>query len=112
MNFSVKKYLSLQHKLKYSCESIIYFNLNPEIIYKTCNIGYQFVKSNINPAVFDYSNKIILANSQIKTYSMYKNNVIFPRNPSFLYIMVNRNTSCNCECEAENISISYLWSMS
>ena len=48
--------------LKYSCESVIYFDLDSDIINQNCNFAYYFNKTYIEPRALDGGNEIILAN--------------------------------------------------
>ena len=52
----------VKYKYKYCCESATYFNLGSEIIKENCNFAYYSNKTDINPAVLDGGNEIILAN--------------------------------------------------
>ena len=60
-NFTVRNFFVVKHKSKYRCESAINFDLGFEIIKENCNFAYYFNKTNINPAVLDGGNEIILA---------------------------------------------------
>ena len=60
--FYCKELFVVKHKLKYSCESAIYFDLAPNIIKENCNFAYNFNKTDIKPTVLDGGNEIILAN--------------------------------------------------
>ena len=46
----------------HNCESVIYFNLDSDIIKENCNFVYYFNKTDIKPTVLDRGNEIILAN--------------------------------------------------
>ena len=52
----------VKYKSKYSCGSVIYFNLGPDIINKNCKFAFYFNKTDITPMVLDRGNEIILAN--------------------------------------------------
>ena len=60
--FNCKELFVVKHKSKYSCASVIYFNLGPDIIKENCNFAYYFNKTDITPMVFDGGNKIISEN--------------------------------------------------
>ena len=47
----------VKYKSKYSCESLIYFDLSPD-----CKFTFYFNKMDITPTVLDRDKKIILAN--------------------------------------------------
>ena len=56
-----KELLVAKHKSKYSCESVIHFNLGSDIIKENCNLVYYFNKTDIKPTVLDdgnYSSKL------------------------------------------------------
>ena len=59
--FYCKELFVVKHKSKYSCESVIYFNLGSGIFKENCNFAYYFNKTDIKPTVLDGGNKIILA---------------------------------------------------
>ena len=52
----------VKHTSKYSCESMIYFNLGPDSIKENCKFGFYFNKTDVTPMVLDGGNEIILAN--------------------------------------------------
>ena len=60
--FYCKELFVVKHKSKYTCKSVIYFNLGSEIITENYNFVYYFNKTNIKPAVLDGGNDNILAN--------------------------------------------------
>ena len=76
--FYCEELIVVKHKSKYSCESAIYFVLDPEIIIETCKFEFYYNKTDITPTVLDGGNKIILANWPIT----------IPNHP---YIIVNRS---------------------
>ena len=51
----------VKHKSKYSCESITYFDLDPEIIKDNCKFTFYYNKTDITSTVLDGGNKNILA---------------------------------------------------
>ena len=86
-----------------NCASVIYFDLGPEIIQENCEFEFYSNKSNIKPAVHDSGHQIILANwpSYKKIMCSYNNNI--PINiPNHLYVLLNRSILCNCDVEAES----------
>ena len=52
----------VKHKSKYSCDSVIYFNLGSDIIKENGKCAYYFNKRDITPTVLDGDNEIILVN--------------------------------------------------
>ena len=60
--FCCEELFVVKHKTKYSCESVIYFDLGTEIIKENCNFQYYFNNTEVKPAVLDGGHKIILAN--------------------------------------------------
>ena len=58
-DFYCEELFVLKHKTKYSCESVIYFNLGSDIIKENCKFAYYFNKADITPPVLDGGNKII-----------------------------------------------------
>ena len=102
MNTSVKNFFVVKSKHKFSCASVVYFNLNHEIK-QNCNIDYYFNKTDITPSVLDGGQQIILANWPIykKIICTYNNNI--PVNiPSHRYVLPDRNILCNWDIEAED----------
>ena len=49
-------------KTRYSCASVIYFNLAPEIIKENCEFKFYFNNTDVKPIVLDGGHQIILAN--------------------------------------------------
>ena len=60
--FYCKELSVVKHKSKYSCASVIYFNLGPDTVKENCNLAYYFNKTDVTPTVLDGYNEIILAN--------------------------------------------------
>ena len=93
----------VKHKSKYSCESAIYFDLEPKIIKETCKFTFYYNKTDITPTVLNGENEIILANWPNDKHIICSiNNGIPVRIPSHPYVLVNRCVLCNCGIEAEN----------
>ena len=93
----------VNHKSKYSCESAIYFDLDPEIIKENCKFNFYYNKTDNTPTVLDGGNKITLANQQNDTHIICSNSNDIPiRIPSYPYVLVNRSVICHCGIEAEN----------
>ena len=93
----------VKHKSKYSCESMIYFDLGSEIIKENCKFDFYYNKTDITPTVLDGGNEIILANWPNDKHILCNINIDIPiRIPSHLYVLVNRRVLCNCGIEAEN----------
>ena len=61
-NFFYEELLVVRHKSMHNCESVIYFDLDKDIIKHNCNFKFYYNKTDITPAVLDRGNKIILAN--------------------------------------------------
>ena len=49
--FYCKELFVVKHKSKYSCESMIYFNLSPETIKENCKFNFYYNKTDITPTV-------------------------------------------------------------
>ena len=93
----------VKHKSRYSCESVIYFNLDAETIKENCKFKFYYNKTDITSTVLDGANEIILANwPNDKQIICNINNDITVRIPSHPYVLVNRSVLCNCGLEAEN----------
>ena len=93
----------VKHKSKYSCVSMIYFNLNSETIKENCRFNFYYNKIDITPTVLDGGNEIILANWPSNKHIIFNiNNNIPIRIPSHPYVLVNRSELCNCGIEVEN----------
>ena len=61
-DFYCEELFAIKHKFKYSCKSMIYFNLNSETIKENCRFNFYYHKTDITPTVLDSGNEIILAN--------------------------------------------------
>ena len=87
------------HKLKFSCESTIYFDLSPTCIMKNCTFYYY-----IKPSMLDVGNEIILANwPNEKHIEGNKNSDIPVKMPSSPYVPFDSSVLGNCNNEAETI---------
>ena len=93
----------VMQKSKYSCESMIYFDLDLEIIKENCKFSFYYNKTDVTPTVLNGGNEIILANGPNDKHIIYSiSNDIPVRIPSPSYVLVNRSVLCNCGIEAEN----------
>ena len=80
----------VKHKMKYSCESVIYFDFGPDIIKENCKFAYYFNKTDITSMVLDGGNEIILANwPDDKHIICNVNNDTPVKIPSHPYVSVN-----------------------
>ena len=101
--FYCKELFLVKHKSKYSCESAIYFDLDPDIIKENCKFTFYYNKTDNTPTVLDGGNEIILANWPNDKHIIGSiNNDIPVWIPSHPYVLVNRSVLCNCGIEAEN----------
>ena len=90
-------------KSRYSCKSVIYFNLDAETIKENCNFMFYYNKTDITPNVLDGGNEIILANWPNDKHIICNINHYIPvRILSHPYVFINRSVVCNCGIEVEN----------
>ena len=98
-----KELFVIKSKSKYSYTSMIYFNLESDVIKANCEFQYYYNKTDINPTVLDGGFQIILANwpNYRKTMCLHNNNI--PINiPGHPYVLMNRSILRNCDIEAES----------
>ena len=101
--FYCEELFMVKHKSRYSCESVIYFNLEAETIKENWTYRFYYIKTDITPTVLDDGNEIILANCPKDKHIIWNiNNDIPVRIPSHPYVLVNRSVLCNCGIEADN----------
>ena len=101
--FHCKELFVVKHKSKYSCESMINFNLIAETIKENCKFKFYHNKTDITHTVLDGGNEIILANwPNNKCIICNINNDIPIKIPRHPYVRVNRSVLCNCGIEVEN----------
>ena len=101
--FFCEELFVVKHKSRYSCESMIYFNLDADTIKDNCKFKFYYNKTDIAPTVLDGGNEIILANWPYdKHITCNINNDIPIKIPSHPYALVNRSVLCNCGREADN----------
>ena len=94
----------VKSKTRYSCTSVIYFNLDPKVIKENCEFLFYYNKTDVKPAMLDGRQQIILANwPSYKMIMCAHNNNNIPINiPSHQYVLLNRSILCNCDLEAES----------
>ena len=63
--FYCEELLVVKHKSKYSCKSMIYFNLSPGTIKENCKIRFYYNKTDITSMVLDGGNEINLEIGQM-----------------------------------------------
>ena len=93
----------MKSKIRCSCASTIYFNLESDVIRANCEFQYYFNKTDIKPTVLNGRFQIILANwpNYRKIMCSHSNNI--PVNiPGHPYVLMNRSILCNCDIEAES----------
>ena len=101
--FYCEELFAVKHKSKYSCESVIYFDLGSDSIKENCNFAYDFNKTDIKATVLNDRNEIILANwPDDKHIVCNVKNDIPVKIPIFPYVLVNRSMLCNCRIETKN----------
>ena len=101
--FFSKELFVVRHKSIHSCKSVIYFDLNKDIIKHNCDFKFYYNKTDVTPTVLDGGNEIILANWPDNKHIICTiNNDIPIKILSHPYILVNRSVLCNCGIEAEN----------
>ena len=94
----------VKHKSEYSCKSVIYFDISPDITKENCKFTFNFNKTDITLTVCDGGNNIVLANwPDDKHIICNVNNNIAVKIPSHPYVLLNRSILCNCSKEAENM---------
>ena len=98
-----KELFVIKSKSRYSCTSVIYFNLESDVIKANCEFQYYYNKTDIKPTVLDSGFQIILANwpNYRKIMCLHNNNI--PINtPGHPYVLMNQSILCNCDIEAES----------
>ena len=101
--FYCEELFLVTHKSKYSCESMIYFNLDADTIKENCKFKFYYNKTDITPTVLDGGNEIILANWPNDKHIICSiNNDILVKIPSHPYVLVNRSVLCNCGIEVDS----------
>ena len=101
--FYCEQLFIVKHKTSYSCESVIYFNLDTDIIKENCNFRFYYNKTDITPTVLVGGNEIILANWPNDEHIICTTSNDIPvRIPSHPYVLVNRSVLCNCDIETDN----------
>ena len=98
-----KELFVIKSKMRYSCTSTIYFNLESDVIRANCEFQYYYNKTDIKPTVLDGGFQIILANWPNYRKIMCSHNNNIPVNiPGHPYVLMNRSILCNCDIEAES----------
>ena len=102
MNFTGKNFFGVKHKSKYSCESVICFDLGPDIVKENCKYAYYFNETDITPASLDGGHETILANWLEDKHIFNVNNDMPVKIFSHTCVLVNRSVLCSCGIEVEN----------
>ena len=90
-------------KSKYSCASVLYFELDKQTIKEICIFDYYFSKTDVKPSILEGGYEIVLANwPSFKQIICSTHNNIPIEIPSHPYVLLNRTVLCNCIIEAEN----------
>ena len=95
--------LVVKSKSKYSCDSVLYFQLNKQMIKENCIFDYYYNETDVKPSILDRGHEIVLANlPNFKWIVCYKHNNIPIEIPSHPYVLFNRTILFNCIIEAQN----------
>ena len=98
-----KELFVIKSKMRYSCISAIYFNLESDVIKANCEFQYYYNKTDIKPIVLYGGFQIILANWSNYRKIMYSHNNNIPINiPGHPYVLMNQSILCDCDIEAES----------
>ena len=93
----------IKSKMRYSCASTIYFNLESDMIKANFEFQYYCNKTDIKPAVLDGGFQIILANWPNYRKIMCSHNNNIPINiPGHPHVLMNQSILCNCDIEEES----------
>ena len=93
----------IKSKMRYSCTSAIYFNLESDVIRASCEFHYYYNKTNIKPTLLNGGFQIILANWPNYRKIMCSHNNNIPVNiPGHPYVLISQSILCNCDIEAES----------
>ena len=98
-----KELFVIKSKMRYSCTSAIYFNLESDVIKANCEFQYYYNKTDIKPTMLDGGFQIILANWPNYRKIMCSHNNNIPINiPGHPYVLINQSILCNFDIEAES----------
>ena len=98
-----KELFVIKSKMRYSCTSTIYYNLESDVITANCEFQYYYNKTDIKPTVLNGGFQIILANWPNYRKIMCSHNNNIPVNiPGHPYVLMNQSILCNCDIEAES----------
>ena len=85
-----KELFVIKSKMRYSCASTIYFNLESDVIKANCEFQYFYNKTDIKPTILDGGFQIILANWPNYRKIMSSHNNKIPINiPGHPYVLMN-----------------------
>ena len=85
-----KELFVIKSKMRYSCASAIYFNLESDVIRANCEFQYYYNKTDIKPTVLNGGFQIILANWPNYRKLMCSHNNNIPVNiPGHPYVLMN-----------------------
>ena len=94
---------AVKSKSKYSCASVLYFQLDKQPIKDNCIFDYYYKKTDVKPSILDGGYEIVLANwPSFKRIVCSTHNIIPIEIPSHPYVLLNRTILCNCIIEVEN----------
>ena len=101
--FYCEELFVVKHKTKYSCKTVIYFDLGAEIIKENCYVQYYFNNTDVKPAVLDGGYEKVLANWPNNEHVICNDNNNIPvKIPNHPYVLINRTVLCNCGIEVED----------
>ena len=100
----------VKSKLKYSCASALYFQLDWQTIKENCIFDCYYNKTDMKPSILDGGYEIVLANwPSFKRIVCSTHNNIPIEIPSHPYVLLNRMVLCNCIKEAgSNFLLEYI----
>ena len=90
----------IKHRTHPTCESAIFYNAPPTIVYSVCTFKY-FYNVTVQPSILDGSNHILLANQKAaKNLICSHNHNLATSLAQFPYVLVNRSLLCHCRLQS------------
>ena len=89
----------VKHSSKHTCESILYYNHNADLISNHCDFNFYLNKS-ILPSVLDGGSQIILANFEAEK-GLQCSSKITNKLPTASYFLADRSITCSCTLESQ-----------
>ena len=101
-----EEFFVVKHKSKHSCESTVFYNLDPHTITENCEFNYMF-NATVLPVILEGGKEVLLANfhGQRSLKCTSQNGGLAKQILAHTYAVVQREFLCDCQLDLKHASV-------